>query len=173
MYVVMDEPREEGSGIVVTVDLERDAAVIDKHRANYPRQPYSVGDIRSGKDDLWLLSGGTLITDHQGRIAIGLRDGNATNPFAFTNIGAGRCDRSLQEHCMEEFHSELIVCVEDPEGWVQMKFHESAPDLSSVRQRRPAIGKWKAHIGQPAPIVMPMPPLRKGVGGTTTVTVAG
>lgn len=172
LYVVTNEPQQDGKRMVVSVDMGKDAAVIDKHRADYPHQPYSVGDIRGGKDGLWLLSGGTLITNHQGQIAIGLRDGNAADPFTFTNIGAGRCDRKLQDHCMEEFHSEFILCVKDPSGnWVQMKFDESAPDLSEIRAKSPAIAKWEVHIGQPRDLARPQPALKSGLPGMTTLAV--
>jgi len=126
LYVVTEEPTTSitAQGIRTTrvrVNLDAKAAVLDSRAGFYPGQP-TVAQIRKGKEKGWLLSGGTLITDHRNHIAVGLRDGNAADRFMYTNIGSGRCDQSLQEHCYEERDSEFILCVKEKGAWRQVIF---------------------------------------------------
>lgn len=147
LYVVADSHKRLGNHFIVRINLDGEAAVIDKHADTYPDN-HKVSEIRKGKAGLWLLSGGTIITDQNGRIAVGLRDGNAADPFVFTNIGAGRCDRKLTDHCREEFESEFILCVQRKpnEDWFQIRFGPATPELSIIRQRIPAVAKWKPEV---------------------------
>lgn len=148
LYIVANAPVNTGDHCHLTVDLDAPAAVLDSRRRGHLDQP-SVGDIRTGDDSRWLLSGGALITDHLGRIAIGLRDGNAADPFAFTNIAAGRCDRRLRDHCFEELYSELILCVRRAsDGWAQLTLDQTTPDLADLRRRRPAVSTWRPDVGE-------------------------
>ncbi|OGU59060.1 MAG: hypothetical protein A2V66_15235 [Ignavibacteria bacterium RBG_13_36_8] len=122
LFVITEQPLLQSNIVSVRIDMNEKVAVLDKYASIYPSQP-KVSDIRSNKGSQWLLSGGTLITDRQNRIAIGLRDGNAADPFTFTNIGAGRCDQKLEDHCYEELSSEFILCVQDEkEIWHQIDF---------------------------------------------------
>lgn len=126
LFVVTEEPTAFITApgtrtTTVRVNLDANAAVLDSRADFYPGQP-TVAQIRNGKEKGWLLSGGTLITDHRNYIAVGLRDGNAADRFMYTNIGAGRCDQRLQEHCYEERDSEFILCVKEDGAWRQVIF---------------------------------------------------
>ena len=168
--MVASEPVERDRDIAVEIDLDRPAAVVDKHQGRYA-QPYTVRQVREGVEgqgDLWLLSGGVLVRDRSGRIAVGLRDGNAADPFMLTNIGAGRCDRRLAEHCEEEFQSEFILCLHGPDGWAQVRFGDATPPLAEVRARLPSIRKWKSHVGDPP--LSAEPPLRDDADGLEAAT---
>jgi hypothetical protein len=147
LYVVAGSPKRVGNHFTVRINLDGEAAVIDKHAGKHPDN-HKVSELRKGKAGLWLLSGGTIITDQNGRIAVGLRDGNAADPFVFTNIGAGRCDRKLTDHCREEFESEFILCVQlKPNGdWFQIRFGPATPEFSLIREGIPAIAKWKPEV---------------------------
>lgn len=150
LLVVTEEPKKRRTGYIVDIDLAVPAAVHEKHAHKY-QQPYTVGDVRRNSGpaknkNLWLLSGGTIIRDHRGRFAVGLRDGNAADAFKFTNIGAGRCDQKLEDHCYEELVSEFILCVKERGKWVQVQFRppELPPLLQQVRSKRLTIERWKA-----------------------------
>lgn len=126
LFVVTEEPvliRRTGLEKTATVRIHLDAlaAVLDQRADAYPNQP-TVAQIHQGIIKGWLLSGGALIADHLDRIAVGLRDGNAADRFVLTNIGAGRCDRRLQDHCNEEHDSEFILCVKQGGTWHQIIF---------------------------------------------------
>lgn len=150
VFVVTHEPREAGHSVVVDIGLTDSAVVLDKHASEYD-QPYTIGDIRKGRGkakgrNLWLLSGGTMIRDHRGRIAVALRDGNAADPFRFTNIGAGRCNDRFEAHCLEEMVSEFVLCVRQKNaGWVQVQLQPPAipPLLSQIREQRQTIARWR------------------------------
>ena len=147
LYVVTRVPQSANGEVAIAIDLNEDAVVLDECKENYPLQNQTVSDIRSGNDGRWLLSGGALIFDQSGRIAVGMRDGNAADPFAYTNIAAGRCDRKFQEHCYEELASEFVLCVKrNNTDWEQINFGESTPPLERVRQAIPTICKWKAYV---------------------------
>lgn len=80
------------------------------------------------------------ISDENQRVAIGLRDGNPTkDAFAFTNIGAGRCDRPLKDHCLEELATEFILCVLENGHWYQCGFGTNTQSLNALQ--KPAIRK--------------------------------
>ena len=147
LFVVTKEAKQDLHGNwVVEVHVDDGAAVNDKRAAQY-NQPYAISEVRGGKArGLWLLSGGTVIRDHNERIAVGLRDGNAADPFQFTNIGAGRCDRKLEDHCFEEMVSEFIVCIKNRHGrWAQVLLNapERPPLLHEIRANRQTIERWK------------------------------
>lgn len=161
LVVVTEEPKRQRTLHIVNIDLAAPAAVHEKHAHKY-QQPYTVGDIRRNSGpaknkNLWLLSGGTVIRDHRGRFAVGLRDGNAADAFKFTNIGAGRCDQKLEDHCYEELVSEFILCVKEGGKWVQVQFcpPELPPLLQQVRSKQQTIEKWKAD-GIPRAGLMPV-----------------
>lgn len=147
LFVVTGEPQIHGDSVVVDIELELPAVVFDRHAQKYD-QPYTVSDIRAGRTlegkSLWLLSGGTLIRDEQGRFAIGLRDGNAADPFTYTNIGAGRCNSVFEDHCLEEMSSEFVLCVKDAGEWNQVRLldSEKPPLLSQLREQRQSIARW-------------------------------
>jgi hypothetical protein len=147
LFVVTSEAYQDtDSKWVVEVHRDDAAAVNDKRAAQY-NQPYTISDVRGGQvKDRWLLSGGTVIRDHEGRIAVGLRDGNAADPFHFTNIGAGRCDRKLKDHCLQEMVSEFILCIRGSGGrWAQVLLNapERPPILNEIRANRQSIKRWK------------------------------
>ena len=150
LYVVSKPPKLMEGNIKVNIDLDEDAAVLDSCTDSHPYQGLSVSEVRSGKSGGWLLSGGAIIYDHVGRIAVGMRDGNAADPFAYTNIAAGRCDHKFQDHCYEELASEFVLCVKkDNNGWEQINFGKATIALDRVREERPAIAKWKKQIAAP------------------------
>ncbi|MCL6588544.1 MAG: hypothetical protein K6U80_01165 [Firmicutes bacterium] len=171
-YIIADSPKRVGNHFTVRINLDGAATVIDEYANNY-QYNHRVSEIRKGKAGLWLLSGGTIITDQNGRIAVGLRDGNAADPFAFTNIGAGRCDRKLAGHCMEEFESEFILCVQmkPNEGWSQIRFGPATPELSMIRQRIPAIAKWRPYVAPHQFIDSGRLAVMAGLGGPDKITV--
>ncbi len=105
--------------LTVTIDKGEPAAALDSRHGGHPRQPL-VRDIANGDGSRWLLSGGMLILDDQDRVAVGVRDGNAADPFAFTNIAAGRCDQGFKAHCLEEGRTELILMVRNEGAWSQV-----------------------------------------------------
>ncbi|UCE06275.1 MAG: hypothetical protein JSW07_22305 [bacterium] len=134
LFVLTYPPEKKADYILIAIDLDREVAVLDKHFTQYPDQP-TVSQIRNGDGSSWLLAGGTLITDHENRIAVGLRDGNAADPFTFTNIGAGRCDQKLEDHCFEEMASEFIVCVKKEDNlWHQFDFGQHTTLLKNLNK---------------------------------------
>lgn len=145
LYIVTQEPAPPGDVVNIKVNLDDSAAVCDGHQNEYPNQPYTDKDINTpnqGKErpPFWLLSGGALVSDDRQRVAIGLRDGNPTkDAFAFTNIGAGRCDRPLKEHCLEELATEFILCVLENGDWYQCRFGTNTQSLHALQ--KPAIRK--------------------------------
>jgi hypothetical protein len=132
-YVVTRAPVENEDGILLQVDLQnQEAAALNDH---VPEQTLFVSDIRSGNvKDRWLLSGGTLITDcaDPRRIALGIRDANAADPFTYTNIGAGRCDQKLFDHCMQEFETEFILGIRNENAWQQVMWSAKTPSWESL-----------------------------------------
>ncbi|MCI0422505.1 MAG: hypothetical protein L0312_25350 [Acidobacteria bacterium] len=108
--------------------------MLERNRNGYEAQ-LTVEEIRAGCiEDCWLLSGGVALFDQDDRLAIGLRDGNAADPFAYSNIGAGRCDQRLEDHCNEELASELVLFVKTVrEGeWRRVGF-ENDPTPFSIQ----------------------------------------
>ena len=152
IFVVTQSPNVSGNTVTVRVNLDEPAAALDSRSKRYPGNP-TVSKIAAGSGKRWLLSGGALITDHNKRIAIGLRDGNARDKFLLTNIGAGRCDRKLDEHCWEEVTSEFLLCVKDKRNiWRQASLrHPQAKPLYSKQLllcdlNKPAVGKRVSEI---------------------------
>jgi hypothetical protein len=106
---------------LIKVDLSRPAAVLDPSKNSEVKNNYTIDQVRSGKiKNTWLLSGGALIFDQNNKLALGLRDGNAADPFCFTNIGAGRCDQKVIPHCQQELSSEFILCIKRGSSWQQV-----------------------------------------------------
>lgn len=123
LFIVSREPvyLKDKDAYEIVIHENDPAAVLDSLYSRYPEQPTVENIRRQGStenvrwrdewEDLWLLSGGTLIFNEQGQIALGQHDEKSTNPFLWTNIGAGLCDQELQAHCMEELESEFILFV--------------------------------------------------------------
>jgi hypothetical protein len=175
LYVVTEAPTVFFSAqgtrtTTVRVNLDANAAVLDSRADFYPGQP-TVAQIRKGEGNGWLLSGGTLITDHRNYIAVGLRDGNAADRFMYTNIGAGRCDQSLQEHCYEERDSEFILCVKEGGAWRQVIFGPHTIPLH--RLKKPDIDAIVApilpNLGEAAPPQATVKPLASALTGEIVV----
>jgi len=140
---------ESNDSLLIQIRPETPAAVLDEKKSEYS-QPYTISQIRDGTaPDAWLLSGGTIIRDHRERIAVGQRDGNGADPFAFTNIGAGRCDQRLLNHCLEELCSELVLCVREKGIWHQVDLGPTTPDLVNLRKKIPTIANWKSFVKTP------------------------
>ena len=173
LYVVTQAPQTVESRVSIDIDLDEDAAVIDRHRDQYPAQTYTVSEIRAGRSEGWLLSGGMIIFDHEGRIAVGMRDGNAADPFAYTNIAAGRCDRKFKEHCREELASEFVLCVQKPDGhWEQINFGKGTIPLANVRKGIPSVAKWKDYVSIPRlTSKIFVPPTRSKLPEMTTLSI--
>jgi hypothetical protein len=134
LFVVTKPPKRNDNDVVINIHLDENAAVLDSDASLYPDQP-TISKIREGKGSRWLLSGGTLITDQEGRIAVGLRDGNSVDPFIFTNIGAGRCDQKLIENCEQEMASEFILCLKkDDNHWYQADFGQYTKLLTDLNR---------------------------------------
>lgn len=139
VYVVTQPPIVNGKTVTVRVDLDAVAAVHDSYAAFYPHQP-PLTTIADGNGESWLLSGGALITNEADKIAVGLRDGNARDPFMFTNVAAGRCDRRLEHHCYEETATEFILCVKsEGDVWRQVEF--GSRQLLLCNLNKPAVKK--------------------------------
>lgn len=148
LFVVASRPQPTSGGYTISIAGNRPAAVLQRHAEHY-NQPYTVEQIRQGLDENhWLLSGGVLVTDHLGRTAIGLRDGNGPDPFVFTNIGAGRCDGEFIPHCLRELAEELILCLRKKGRWIQVSFSPETPSppLVLLREKRPDIGSWNREV---------------------------
>lgn len=105
--------------IEVYIDMDKLAAVVDDCADHFPHQPRVSEIILDRTRSTWLLSGGFLITDGTGRTAVGLRDGNSLDPFVFTNIAAGRCDRPFKLHCRQELQTEFLMAVQTAGIWNQ------------------------------------------------------
>ena len=132
LYVVCHEPSRGAEGTAITISLSHPASVLERNRRGYEGQ-LTVEDIRAGNvRDRWLLSGGVALFDQNDRLAIGLRDGNAADPFAYSNIGAGRCDQQLEVHCNEELASELVLLVKSvlEDEWRLMRFDNTQRQFS-------------------------------------------
>jgi len=131
LYVVCHKPSHGAKGTEITISLAQTASVLERHKEGYVDQ-LIVEDIRAGTEDYWLLSGGVALFDQDDRLAIGLRDGNAADPFAYSNIGAGRCDQRLEDHCNEELASELVLFVKSDheDAWHLVRFDNAQPQLS-------------------------------------------
>jgi hypothetical protein len=157
LYVATEPPKHRGATLSVRIHLDSPAAVLDSHAGSYPKQP-TVSSIRAGDGSIWLLSGGVLINDQDGRIAVGLRDGNAADPFAWTNIGAGRCDRALEEHCLEERDTEFILCTKGEEAWHQVVWGPHTPSLWALE--KPCV-RWAIQeiLEVLAPVETPLSPI--------------
>ncbi len=133
LFVTTRPPCQQAARTVLDIHLEDRAAVLDSAAEKFPHQP-AVGEIRSGSGDFWLLSGGSLIFDQKGDLAVGLRDGNAADAFLWTNIGAGRCDRKLLDHCLEEMATEFILCARDPQNvWHQVCLGPQTTPVRSLK----------------------------------------
>ncbi|MDH4318897.1 MAG: hypothetical protein OEV64_10940, partial [Desulfobulbaceae bacterium] len=148
LFIVASQPQPISGGYTISIAGNRPAAVLQRHAKSHD-QPYTVEQVRHGlNQDHWLLSGGVLLTDHLGRMAIGLRDGNGPDPFVFTNIGAGRCDGKFIPHCLRELAEELILCLYKKEHWIQVSFSPETPSplLSLLRKKSPAIYSWNRAI---------------------------
>ena len=132
-FVVTKPPIDSNDQITISIDLNEKAAILERYKNDFPSQ-HTVEDIRSGKvNHAWLLSGGTLIKNEVDMIAIGFRDGNAADPFAYTNIGAGRCDQRLEHHCYEEMATEFILCILKDNIWHQIDFGSDTRKLENIR----------------------------------------
>jgi hypothetical protein len=175
LYVVTEAPTvlisaQGARTTTVRVNLDACAAVLDSRADFYPGQP-TVAQIRNGQEEGWLLSGGTLITDHRNYIAVGLRDGNAADRFMYTNIGAGRCDQRLQEHCYEERDSEFILCVKEGGAWHQVIFGLHTIPLH--RLKKPDVDAVVApilpNLGEVAPPQTTDKPLASALAGEIVV----
>jgi len=175
LYVVTEAPAafitSQGTRTtMVRVNLDAKAAVLDSRADFYPGQP-TVAQIRNGEEKGWLLSGGTLITDHRNYIAVGLRDGNAADRFMYTNIAAGRCDQRLQEHCYEERDSEFILCVKEGGAWHQVIFGQHTMPLH--RLIKPDVDASVApilqNLGEVAPPSVTNKPLASALAGNIAV----
>lgn len=146
LYVVCHEPRPNQEGTEITISRDQIASVLERNKKEPYDSQLSVDDIRRGTfKDCWLLSGGVAIFDHKDRLAIGLRDGNAADPFAYSNIGAGRCDRLLRDHCNEELASELVlfVKVDRAAKWHLVRFNNqhSAFDIKDFADHHQGVSK--------------------------------
>ena len=173
LYVVTQPPKSSFGKIDVRINLDEHAAVIDRYKLKYPLQSDTVSEIRDGKGGKWLLSGGAIIFDQAGRIAVGLRDGNASDPFAYTNIAAGRCDRKFKDHCYEELATEFVVCVKkDNRHWEQINFGKATIPLDCIRKDRSTIVNWKQHVS-PTMIVQEVsyPRVRTNLPNLTTIQI--
>ena len=173
LYVVTQAPEWTNTSVTITIDLDKKAAVLDTNQKRYPTQTYTVSDVRAGQSGGWLLSGGSVIFDEVGRIAVGLRNGNAADPFAYTNIAAGRCDRKFKDHCYQELASEFILCVKREKlGWQQANFGEGTVTLAKIREELQPIAQWKTYVS-PAPLECKgaRPPMRTDLPGVINVTV--
>lgn len=175
LYVVTEEPTASITAqgtrtTTVRVNLDATAAVLDSRADFYPGQP-TVAQIRNGEEKGWLLSGGTLIADHRNYIAVGLRDGNAADRFMYTNIGAGRCDQRLREHCYEERDSEFILCIKEGGAWHQVIFGPHTMPLH--RLNKPGVDAVVASIlpnlGDVAPPPSANKPLASALAGDIVV----
>ena len=173
LYVVAQTPKCTKDGIEIRIDLDGEVAVIDKHKERFPFQNATVSAIRTGKHGGWLLSGGAIIFDQTGRIAVGMRDGNAADPFAYTNIAAGRCDQKFIKHCYEELASEFVLCIStDNCHWQQINFGKATVSLDKIRKAQPAIAKWKKYVKSPklkSDVSIPL--VRTGLQGMSTIKV--
>jgi hypothetical protein len=143
-YIVTNPPLTGEDGIIIKVDLKgQQSALLD----GYSDEPtISVSDIRSGKiKDAWLLSGGTLIMDcgEPRKIAIGVRDANTADPFTYTNIGAGRCDQKLFDHCMDEFETEFILGLKVGNTWHQVMWGPQTPPFDLLKKPDIQMKIWK------------------------------
>lgn len=166
LFVVTEPPGQNDNATVIDIHLNEYAAVLDGVASLYPDQP-TLTEIRSGNGTHWLLSGGTLITDHENRIAVGLRDGNSTNPFVFTNIGAGRCDQKLMDHCEQEMASEFILCLKkNDQNWYQADFgkdmqlliHLNKPDVENrVKAMVQSMNQTGGRLTQPQQLKATIP----------------
>ncbi|MBN1998254.1 hypothetical protein JW935_11915 [candidate division KSB1 bacterium] len=133
LFITTLPPQQQENRISINVRSTDKAAVLDSAADKYPHQP-TIGELRTGKGEFWLLSGGTLIFNQEECIAAGLRDGNAADPFLWTNIGAGRCDRKLLDHCREEMASEFILCAKNSNNrWQQVDFGPHTVPINSLR----------------------------------------
>jgi len=140
LYVVTVPPNTRRKITTVQINFAVAAAVVDKCQNLYT-QPYTVSEIQRGTGQHWLLSGGCLVTNQDKLVAVGVRDGNAADPFAITNLAAGRCDQRLEEHCKEEMASEFILCVQPRANnparrrpWRQVKFSQATTPLCSLNK---------------------------------------
>lgn len=155
---------------VVRINLDSSAAVLDSQAGSHPDQP-TIGQIRKGEEKGWLLSGGALITDHRNYIAVGLRDGNAADRFMYTNIGAGRCDQKLQDHCYEERDTEFILCVKVRGTWHQVIFgphttllhNLNKPDINTI------LSPILSRLGAAAPPPVAKIPIGTGLTGDIVI----
>ena len=150
-FVVVQPPITHDNQITVQINLNERAAILEIYKNEFPAQ-HTVEDIRSGKiDGAWLLSGGTLIKNQDDLVAIGIRDGNAADPFAFSNIGAGRCDQKLKDHCCEEMATEFILCILKNNIWHQADLGKDTRKIENLQI--PSIRKKIASIiDPPAPL---------------------
>lgn len=175
LFVVTEKPLVMSApGVTKTttvrINLDSNAAVLDNRIGFYPGQP-TIGQIRKGKEKGWLLSGGALIADNKNNIAVGLRDGNAADCFMYTNIGAGRCDQRLQEHCYEERDTEFILCVKERGIWHQVIFGPHTTPLH--RLNKPDVNTILSPILPKLGAVAPPPvtniPIATGLTGNIVV----
>lgn len=121
LFVVTGMPTKANRKVTVPIKLDEEAAVFTPEAGRYC-QGTTIDDVREGVKGKWLLSGGTLVANSRKQIAVGLRDGNAPDPFVWTNIAAGRCDQKLEDHCQEEFETEFLCCVKKGKIWHQVSF---------------------------------------------------
>jgi|GEM_PF-3633259 len=120
-YITVQILSENEEGIEINVDTTQEA-VTHTREVNGK----NIYDIRVGRENCWLISGGILIFNEKRELALGLRDGNSVEGFSFTNIASGRCDRDLIEHCFEELESELLVFGKRGARWEFLKIGEQS-----------------------------------------------
>lgn len=132
LFITTREPKFSDHVTIIDIHLDDEAAVLDTVAEKFPFQQ-TVNDLRSAEKQLWLLSGGVLLRNHDDQLAIGLRDCNGADPLTFTNIAAGRCDRKLYDHSLEELTSELVLCVKkDQETWIQLTPGPDSPKIHEL-----------------------------------------
>ena len=132
LFITAREPVHSTNELMLDIYLEDEAVVLDSVHDEYPLQP-TVNSIREYNSLHWLLSGGVLLRNEKYQLALGLRDCNAADPMTFTNIAAGRCNRKLYDHCLEELYSEVVLCVKDVRGdWIQLSLGPQAIRINDL-----------------------------------------
>ena len=72
---------------------------------------FTISQLRDGSyPDLWLLSGGLLIfSTDDFSLAMGERNDRSVDPYCWTNIVSGRCDRYWKAHIADELGEEWLA----------------------------------------------------------------
>ncbi|MCX5774453.1 MAG: hypothetical protein NTX05_07600 [Fusobacteria bacterium] len=114
-YITVEIINYEKKRLEINLDTNKNVVTHDRSG-----ELESIMDIRNGSENKWLISGGVLLFNHKLELAVGLRDGNSVEPFSYTNIASGRCDRDLIEHCFEELESEMVLFIKE-KAWKFVK----------------------------------------------------